>query len=149
MFWLISQFPELDHLDPEQRAKVLSRAPWWTYPLIIGRSFAPGAIVIPLGLCCTVHLAITIPVAVGLAFWMYLRQINRLRTEMRAEIMEQYIGDRPPICLECGYDLRGSAADRCPECGAIIPGTETAWRTQYEPNRPIDGLAEAKPDIPH
>ena len=24
----------------------------------------------------------------------------------------------PPRCRQCGYDLRGSLAGRCPECGA-------------------------------
>jgi hypothetical protein len=24
-------------------------------------------------------------------------------------------------CESCGYDLRGAAHDRCPECGATIP----------------------------
>lgn len=26
-----------------------------------------------------------------------------------------------PVCLECGYDLRGITADKCPECGEAIP----------------------------
>ncbi|GEM_PF-971085 len=26
-----------------------------------------------------------------------------------------------PVCLECGYDLRGITAEKCPECGKAIP----------------------------
>ena len=26
-----------------------------------------------------------------------------------------------PVCIECGYDLRGIAAEKCPECGQTIP----------------------------
>jgi hypothetical protein len=30
------------------------------------------------------------------------------------------------LCLTCGYDLRGSAGDRCPECGAVTPARPRA-----------------------
>jgi len=26
-----------------------------------------------------------------------------------------------PVCIECGYDLRGISVDKCPECGKPIP----------------------------
>lgn len=32
--------------------------------------------------------------------------------------VRQYLQDRGvPVCLKCGYDLRGQTAPRCPECG--------------------------------
>ncbi len=29
-----------------------------------------------------------------------------------------------PVCLECGYDLRGNNSGVCPECGAVADGEE-------------------------
>ena len=38
---------------------------------------------------------------------------KRIRRQMRQRLQEIHI----PICLECGYDLRGQEQARCPECG--------------------------------
>jgi hypothetical protein len=34
--------------------------------------------------------------------------------------------DRLGLCLACGYDLRGAAHERCPECGVAISGAVDA-----------------------
>ena len=34
----------------------------------------------------------------------------------------------PPVCLTCGYDLRGSTSGRCPECGQSF--TSTQWKRE-------------------
>ncbi len=45
----------------------------------------------------------------GLAwFWRH-----RLRRFLRLQLVKRGI----PICLKCGYDLRGQTEPRCPECG--------------------------------
>lgn len=41
-----------------------------------------------------------------------------------------------PTCIECGYDLRGIAAAKCPECGEAIP--------QEVANRMRDSQSEAR-----
>lgn len=33
-----------------------------------------------------------------------------------------------PVCPECGYSLRGSTGDRCPECGQPFPTSERFFR---------------------
>ena len=30
-----------------------------------------------------------------------------------------------PLCLKCGYNLRGLQSDKCPECGELKTGTAT------------------------
>ena len=43
----------------------------------------------------------------GLKLWLHIRQRKR---------------ERPGFCIHCGYDLRASK-DKCPECGAAMPGS--------------------------
>ena len=33
---------------------------------------------------------------------------------------DEWRADLHPFCLHCGYDLRGSVSDRCPECGTAF-----------------------------
>jgi hypothetical protein len=34
--------------------------------------------------------------------------------------LAQFLADRDQPCVGCGYNLRGLATDRCPECGAGV-----------------------------
>lgn len=39
-------------------------------------------------------------------------------------VLRNYLCERGvPVCLRCGYDLRGQREQRCPECGAVAPLT--------------------------
>jgi len=49
--------------------------------------------------------------AVGFLNYLYRRPMARF---VRADLVSRGI----PVCLECGYDLRGQRIPRCPECGA-------------------------------
>ncbi len=45
------------------------------------------------------------------------------RRPLQRYLREQLIAKGVPICIECGYDLRGQVDPRCPECGrAFDPG---------------------------
>jgi hypothetical protein len=35
-------------------------------------------------------------------------------------------GIRPHLCLNCEYDLKGSVADHCPECGVALAVVEVS-----------------------
>ncbi len=45
--------------------------------------------------------------------------VDRLvsRRTIRRSIREQLVRSGRPVCMECGYDLRGQEEPRCPECG--------------------------------
>lgn len=40
------------------------------------------------------------------------------RKPMQGSIRRQLLDRGIPVCLECGYDLRGRTDPRCPECGS-------------------------------
>ncbi len=43
---------------------------------------------------------------------------RRVRQRVMAYLIHHNI--RPHLCLNCEYDLKGSTADHCPECGAAL-----------------------------
>ena len=124
MYWLINQFPELDHLEPDQRAHVLARIPWWTYPLLAASAVIPAIILggliaawLAFDASSTTAAIVSIPIAATAAIALYARQLSRVRTAMRTVIAEAFRDQRLPFCFHCGYNLRDSTAARCPECG--------------------------------
>ena len=131
MLWTIGQFPELDHLDPGQRARLLRRVPWWTYPQMAilaavgAASIAGAAAAITYGVvgsstvAATAFVFVEVPAALGL----YQVVLQRVRRAMRTEIAAGFRDQRPPFCFGCGYDLRAFSDDRCPECGRPILGS--------------------------
>lgn len=58
--------------------------------------------------------------AAALVFWFVLRWLHRAGgpEALRRKLLERGI----PVCLACGYSLRGQPSDstRCPECGTLI-----------------------------
>lgn len=44
----------------------------------------------------------------------------RIRTEVRRELNRMGV----PVCVNCGYDLRGQVENRCPECGNVHEAVE-------------------------
>jgi hypothetical protein len=130
MIWTISQFPELNHLEPAQRAALLARVPRWTYPLLIAGSLIQGLLLGGLALAYVLALtrsfhpsAITgIVVTLIASVALYHYRLGRVRADMRRTLADAFHGERPPFCFECGYDLRASDATRCPECGkSLVP----------------------------
>lgn len=42
--------------------------------------------------------------------------------------MDMRVSTWRPVCPECGYNLRGSAGERCPECGIALPTARRVYR---------------------
>lgn len=40
-------------------------------------------------------------------------------------LVRRILRRRRGLCLRCGYDLRGAAHSRCPECGDEVAGSPT------------------------
>jgi len=58
--------------------------------------------------CVGFTVAISAPVSTG--FWLFRRRIQR---SLRRQLIDRGV----PVCLKCGYQLRGLMDPRCPECG--------------------------------
>lgn len=79
----------------------------WFLPHILGR-VARG--IVPAGLVIFLAFAfVIVGVASGIQFFW--------RGPIRRGIRKELISRGIPICIECGYDLRGQTEPRCPECG--------------------------------
>jgi predicted RNA-binding Zn-ribbon protein involved in translation (DUF1610 family) len=128
MVWRISQFREIQALDPDERRQILASIPWRIYPHMIIKSVmaglivsvVSGAVVYSLGNAIEAATAISgLLVGTGLCYQGLLRRIQR---DMRLTIARAFDGQRLPFCLFCGYDLRAATADKCPECGkGVVP----------------------------
>jgi hypothetical protein len=59
-------------------------------------------------------------IVIGGTFWLVLRRLHR--TGARRELREKLLQQGVPVCLNCGYVLRGLPTDssRCSECGETI-----------------------------
>ena len=55
----------------------------------------------------------------GLSTWIVFRLGRR---QMQASIRTQLRERGLPVCLRCGYDLRGNESGVCPECGTAHDG---------------------------
>jgi hypothetical protein len=121
--WTIAQFPELDHLTPDQRTTLLRNIPRWTYAVIVARSLILGVMPVALVVAAWWHglgpdrALLCLGLAPVIATACYRLQLREVRVIMRNEIAQSFRGQRPPFCFHCGYDLRASAETRCPECG--------------------------------
>ena len=81
-----------------------------------------------LALLCELRLTVSVYivlafVAVLVAACFYRLQLGRKRFRMQQAIADGFVGERLPMCLRCGYDLRAAESAVCPECGNAVVAT--------------------------
>ena len=122
-------YPELEHFEtPAEgrralkawRKQLMYRPRFWL--AVIGYTVAIGVTVALIlvflrpwfGLSAASFGAIVAGVTSGTGVtaipWLWRRRCRRF---LRAELISRGV----PVCLPCGYDLRGQQEPRCPECG--------------------------------
>ena len=123
---MIGRFPELEHLDAADRAEVLGRLPWWTYPVIVLRSVLLGIVAGGIVAGMLERVGVRSPLMVFMVLVgpgvvaSYAWQLSEMRRQVREEIAHGFEGERPPFCFGCGYDLRESRGGYCPGCGRVV-----------------------------
>jgi uncharacterized paraquat-inducible protein A len=101
--------------DPtvKARAKRLQTAAWVVIFLVcLGAQVYPGLLGGPLWSTCGVVLLLGGTMILAQHFWLH----TPLCRHLRRQLIERGV----PICIECGYDLRGQTTPRCPECGQPV-----------------------------
>jgi hypothetical protein len=135
MKWRISSFQELEHLPDDDRRRIVREVagPWTTFAMI-ARSFAIafGCGVIPCAAMPTSLLrwpfdgiasAIVVVASTAVIYQLHLIHI---RGQLLTYFEKAAKKTKLPMCLRCGYDLRGSLGELCPECGMRIPVPDPA-----------------------
>ncbi len=125
----MKQYPEMQHFaSPEQAKEAMHawkkrmlRMPRFWFGLL-GYTFGVGGLVMAILISLRPWLNISASTFVGILVgstwvsgmvvltWLWRNRCQRfLRQQLNASGI--------PICLKCGYDLRGQTEARCPECG--------------------------------
>ena len=126
----ISQrFPELGQLETEEERqavfkqalqKVGKRPRFWLY-MILGTVVLPAGVYlvfssvirrIPMPRLLIAGLIGGIVAGSMAASWQFV-----FRSAIQEQIRLEMVARGVPVCMGCGYDLRGQVEPRCPECG--------------------------------
>jgi hypothetical protein len=129
------QYPEVALFkSPKEAAQAFARSPWshkWVWlvviasgagPLLLGRlpEAVPPFLGVPKRLIFTVYCISTFLLALlwNVTIWgLWFVFVHKpIRRHLRGCLVAQGI----PICVECGYDVRGQLEPRCPECGTAF-----------------------------
>jgi hypothetical protein len=127
MHWRVDSFVELEHLDEDERKRVVRAALGnWSGPLILIRAVVlgliPTAMLTAVGVCAGLRAELVAPllwVVLGL-IW-YQCSLIRIRGQLLIYLENAARHKRLPMCLKCGYELTGLAGTKCPECGMTQP----------------------------
>ncbi len=125
----MKQYPELQHFASPKQAKEAMHA-WKKRMLkmprfwigLLGYTLGVGGFVLAVLISLRSWLNISVSVLGGILVgftwvsgmvaltWLWRNRCQRF-------LRHQLVASGIPICLKCGYDLRGQTEARCPECG--------------------------------
>lgn len=132
------RYPELDAIASTAERQRLLSAAWRdvvprasTILLVVACEIIPfAALYFGLTLLRTyLKISFPFPIAVAAMFLGFVNPflfVRLVREPMRKSLRRQLAERGVPVCVPCGYDLRGLTERRCPECGAIASRTSTA-----------------------
>ena len=130
---LLKQFPELEHFEREDVPGVASEALTFAKHEVMRtwRFWLTLLALAGLYMTATTLAVWTITQRFGSSEWVHgvaggccgavvsLAAWRLFRERIRRHLCERLVQLGVPICIPCGYDLRGST-ERCPECGTTI-----------------------------
>jgi hypothetical protein len=111
----------------------------WFRTLIWWYAMATVLVVV---VCAITWRSLGVPVLMQTVFWpCYWITFRLLRRRMQRYVTSlDFL-----VCLNCGYNLRGLEADRCPECGTSARAEEVkqTWRRWVEQSGRKAGVKQA------
>ena len=123
------RYPELEHFAAREDAdravhdwkKRLMRSPRFWLGLVLYTAVVGGivmAILISIRRRVLLPSSMFVGIVAGVTGVSGSIAINWFwRHRLRRYLREQLVARGIPVCVKCGYDLRGQSVPRCPECG--------------------------------
>ena len=123
------RYPELEHFASREESdkavyawkkRLMRRPRFWLgvllYTCVVGGAVA--AILVSLRRWVYIPQSMYVGLVAGITGVTGFISINWFwRHHLRRHLRQQLVDRGMPVCLKCGYDLRGQRLPRCPECG--------------------------------
>ena len=130
MYFRLTSLPELRHLTlSERHGLIRASAGSSIICRILAKSlgFGVGLGIVGMILIHTLWLRDRFPewitlllASTAFTFLVYCLYLIRVRGGVLLYLEEYRKANRLPMCLNCGYNLKGVASETCPECGTRI-----------------------------
>ncbi len=130
MYWRVQGFPELQHLSPEDRRRIIRECfgpageVRWVIRLVVMGTFCgiSAAMLIAnlAGIRAGNEIWLVAPMVLAAIAIVYQLRLIQVRGQLLMYLERVARKQRLPMCLGCGYDLTGLTSGTCPECGLRI-----------------------------
>ena len=151
--WYIARLPELELFPTEEERELAiddlgknreHEGAWLLMFIlvvtiaILAEPLLASRVTIPSWLSGSIMPLILMPSVFGITWWRLRRVAHRF---LRSKLIESGV----PVCVKCGYCLRGLTSDRCPECGKELDARVRALnRDDAQP----DGVGSSEGSAP-